>query len=93
MLPAPSFGLVACLARLRLLFKMIFFCSLGGNVSFASAACCLIFAWFSFRVAFGLKVTGATSCPSTVLRPYLRGCFSRGGIGWYRTSLLNRVCP
>ena len=38
-----------------------------------------------------MNVTGATSCPSTVRRPYFRGCFGRLGIGWYLTSLLKRV--
>ena len=72
---------------------MLFFCSLGGKDSLASAACCRIFLCFSFCVDLGLKVTGATSCPSTVRSPYFRCCISRGGIEWYRTSLLNRVCP
>ena len=47
---------------------MSLFFSRGGKDSFASSALCRTFAWFSFRVDLGLKGTGATSYPSTVLR-------------------------
>ena len=80
LLPASSFGLVACFVRFRLLFLMVFLVSGGGRLRWPTL---FFFEWdldFACELNGGLNVGGATSCLSTVRREYLLVCFSTGSI-------------